>query len=120
MPFLIAFAALLAFQLAGELLVHFFAIPLPGPLAGMLLLLMALIIRKRVPAALVTTSSWLVSHLMLLFIPAIAGVMLSFGQLKKEWLPFVAAGIFGTLITQMATAFCLSWLLKRRRTNGTS
>lgn len=120
MSFIIAFAVLLAFQLAGELLVQFFAIPLPGPLAGMLLLFMYLMIRKRVPPALATTSSWLVSHLMLLFIPAVSGVMLTFGQLKNEWLPFVAAGVFGTLITQMVTAFCLSWLLKRRRANGKS
>lgn len=117
MPFIIAFAALLAFQLAGEVLVQLFAIPLPGPLAGMLLLFMFLVIRKHVPPALATTSSWLISHLMLLFIPAVSGVMLSFGQLKQEWLPFIAAGLFGTIITQMVTAFCLSWLLKRRRSN---
>ncbi len=120
MPFIIAFAALLAFQLVGELLVHFFAIPLPGPLAGMLLLLIALIVRKRVPPALATTSSWLISHLMLLFVPAVAGVMLYFDQLKEEWLPFIAAGVFGTLITQMITAFCLSWFLKRRRSHELS
>lgn len=117
MSFIIAFMTLLAFQLSGEVLVRLFSIPLPGPLAGMLLLLIALIIRKRVPPALATTSSWLVSHLMLLFIPAVAGVMLSFEQLKKEWLPFIVAGVVGTLITQMVTAYCLSWFLKRRRTH---
>lgn len=117
MAFIIAFMTLLLFQLAGEVLVHLFAIPLPGPLAGMLLLLLALIIRKRVPPALATTSSWLVSHLMLLFIPAVAGVMVSFDQLKKEWLPFIVAGIVGTLITQVVSAYCLSWFLKRRRSH---
>lgn len=115
MPFIIALATLFAFQLAGELLVRISSIPLPGPLAGMLLLLMALVLYKRVPPALVTVSNWLISHLMLLFIPAVAGVMLSLNQLKQEWLPFVVAVVVGTLITQVITALCLSWFLKRRR-----
>ncbi|MFC3333552.1 CidA/LrgA family protein [Paenalcaligenes hominis] len=64
---------------------------MPGPLAGMLLLLL-LLLYVSVYRCFGTTSSWLVSHLMLLFIPAVAGVMASFGQLKKEWLPFIVAG----------------------------
>ena len=38
-------AVLLVFQLAGEVLTHLFALPLPGPVVGMVLLLLALELR---------------------------------------------------------------------------
>lgn len=91
------------------------ALPLPGPLAGMLLLFFALVLYKKVPNALDSTASFFINHLILLFIPAIAGVMLFFDRLLDEWLPFMAAGIFGTLITLLVTAYCLSWLLKLKQ-----
>lgn len=112
MPIIIAFSTLLVFQLLGEVVVHLLALSLPGPLAGMLLLFSALVIYKKVPRALEQSATLLIQHFMLLFIPAVTGVMLYFDLLKEEWLPFVMAGIFGTLITMAVTAYCLSWLLK--------
>ena len=38
-------------------------------------------------------------HLMLLFIPAVTGVMMHFGRVSQEWLPFLAAGVGGAAIT---------------------
>lgn len=112
MPIIFAITTLFVFQLLGEVLVRTLSIPLPGPLAGMLLLFMALVLYKKIPPALEQSSTLLIQHLMLLFIPAVTGVMLYFDRLKQEWFPFVMAGIFGTIATILATAYCLSWLLK--------
>ena len=49
---LYAITALFAFQLLGELLVGLLGLPLPGALAGMLLLLAALLALGHVPEAL--------------------------------------------------------------------
>ena len=114
MPIIFAFTTLFVFQLLGEVAVRTFHIPLPGPLAGMLLLFFALLVYKRIPPALEQTANLMIQHLMLLFIPAVAGVMLYLDHIKEEWFPFVLAGIFATLITIVATAYCLSWLLKRK------
>lgn len=118
MPIILSFTTLFVFQLLGEVTVRTLAIPLPGPLAGMLLLFLALVVYKKLPKALDQTSTLLIQHLMLLFIPAVTGVMLYFDRLREEWFPFVMTGIFGTIITLLATAYSLSWLLKIKNKNN--
>ena len=68
-----AFAALLLFQFVGEVLARALQVPLPGPLAGMLLLFAALLLRGHVPAPLASTSGLLLQHMMLMFVPPVAG-----------------------------------------------
>lgn len=109
---LYALTALFILQLLGELLVQLLGLPLPGALAGMLLLLAALLAYGRVPQALESTAGSLLQNLMLLFIPAIAGVMLHFDRIAREWLPFLVAGIVGAAITLLVTAWTLRWLLR--------
>ncbi|GAD20897.1 putative effector of murein hydrolase LrgA [Acidovorax sp. MR-S7] len=111
-PMVYALTALFAFQLLGELLVQWLHLPLPGALAGMLLLLAALLAYGRVPDALERTAGSLLQNMMLLFIPAIAGVMLHFERIAREWLPFLVAGIAGAAITLAVTAWTLRWLLR--------
>lgn len=110
---LYAITALFAFQLLGELLVRLLDIPLPGALAGMLLLLAALLMLGRVPQALEQTAGALLRNMMLLFIPAVAGVMLHFDRIAREWLPFLVACIAGAAITLVVTAWTLSRLLHK-------
>lgn len=109
-----AFAALLAFQLVGEALSRALNLPLPGPLAGMLLLFAALLLRGSVPAQLASTSGLLLQHMMLMFVPAVAGVMLHFDRVAREWQPFLLACVVGVLVTLCVTALTLQWLLRRQ------
>ena len=110
---LYALAALFAFQLAGEALVHALALPLPGALVGTLLLLTALLWLGRLPVALEQTALTLLQNMMLLFIPTIAGVMLHFDRIAREWQPFVVAGVAGAAITYVITALTFRWMLAR-------
>ena len=107
-----ALAALFMFQLAGELLSRWLGLPVPGPLIGMLLLFAALVARGSLPDALRDTAGQLLRHLMLLFIPAVAGVMMHFGRVRQEWLPFLAAGVAGAAFTMAVTALTLRWMLR--------
>lgn len=109
-----AFAALLAFQFLGEVLVRALHLPLPGALAGMLLLFGALVLRGNVPAPLASTSGQLLQHLMLLLVPAVAGVMLHFDRVAREWQPFLMACVVSTLVALVVTALTLQWLLRRQ------
>lgn len=105
---LYAFAALLIFQFLGELLVRALGLGLPGPLAGAMLLLVALGFYGRVPPALEQTSAALLQNLMLLFIPTVAAVMLHGEFLREQWLPFVVTAVVMTAVTLAVTA----WVFK--------
>lgn len=110
-----ALAVLLVFQLIGEVVVQWLKLPLPGPLIGMLLLFSVLIARRSVPAWLRETATGMLQHLMLLFIPAVTGVIVYFEQLGDDWLAFVVAGIAGTAISIVVTALTLRLMLARRK-----
>jgi holin-like protein len=112
-PMLGALTVLLVYQLVGEALVQLTGLPVPGPVVGMLLLFITLIVRAGASEALRTTSQQLLSHLSLLFVPAGVGVMLHFGRLGEEWLALTVALVASTVITLAVTALVMR-LLQRR------
>ena len=101
------FTSLLLFQLAGELLVRAFGWPFPGPVIGMSLLFLTLLMRGTVSQELRTGSGSLLQHLSLLFIPAGAGVMLHLQRIADEWLPITVALVASTFIGLGVTAWVI-------------
>lgn len=110
------FALLLVFQLLGEALVRVLRLPLPGPLIGMVLLFGFLVVRGAVPDVMRESANGILRHLMLLFIPAVAGVVMHLERIGHEWLAFVMSCIVGTAITLAVTALTLKALLRRSDT----
>jgi len=103
---------LLLCQLAGETLVVLFALPVPGPVLGMVLLFLGLLVRRLstqqgVPEALQTTASGLLSHLSLLFVPAGVGVMLHLALIEDAWLALGTALVASTLIAIAVSALVM-------------
>jgi holin-like protein len=82
---------LLVYQLTGEILVRLLGLPIPGPVLGMVMLFVTLMIRGNAPDSLSEASSALLSHLSLLFVPAGVGMMTHFGRIADEWLPITLA-----------------------------
>ena len=114
MEVLRSFGILLLAQLAGEALHRALHLPLPGPVLGMALLALVLLLRKRAPdEALVKTSNGLLRWLGLLFVPAGAGVVANLGLLRAAWLPIAIALIVSTLLTIAVTALVMQVLLRR-------
>jgi holin-like protein len=105
-----ALTLLLVYQLVGEAIVHFARLPVPGPVVGMLLLFVTLLLRGSAPDWLRDTCQALLSHLSLLFVPAGIGVMLHFQRLGAEWLPVAVALVASTVITIGVTALAMKWL----------
>ena len=110
---------LLLYQLIGEILAHVFALPVPGPVIGMALLFLTLVIRgqseRPVPKALQQTASTLLQHLSLLFVPAGTGVMLYLQLIADEWLPIVVALVISTLGAMAVTALILRALIRQKK-----
>ena len=104
MPFINGITLLLLYQLAGEICVLLLGPPLPGPVLGMIMLLITLIIRGRVDESLDGSSTALLSHLSLLFVPAGVGIMVHFERIAGEWLPITVSLLLSTLVTMAATA----------------
>jgi holin-like protein len=111
---LAAITVLLVYQLVGEVIVQLAGLPVPGPVVGMLLLFLTLVLRGRTPARLQDTAQTLLSHLSLLFVPAGVGVMLHFHRLEAEWLPISVALVASTVITIGVTALVMRALQGRR------
>ncbi len=104
---LAALTVLLVYQLVGEVLVQLLHLPVPGPVIGMLLLFVTLLLRGEAPESLRDTANGLLGHLSLLFVPAGVGVMLHFHRLATEWLPIVVALVASTVITIGVTALVM-------------
>lgn len=64
---------ILVCQLAGELVVTTIGAPLPGPVVGMVLLFLFLLLKGAVPEPLGQVSGALLNNLSLLFVPAGVG-----------------------------------------------
>ncbi|MDO4682287.1 MAG: CidA/LrgA family protein [Lautropia sp.] len=111
---LAAITILLLYQLIGELISQAFGLPIPGPVIGMALLFITLVLRGGPDENLRETSRKLLQYLSMLFIPAGAGVMLHFGTLRTEWLPILLAATLGTLIVIVLTAGLMQHLINRR------
>jgi holin-like protein len=108
-----ALTLLLLFQLAGEVIVQVFALPIPGPVIGMALLFATLVARGGVPDELRNTAGNLLQHLSLLFVPAGVGVMVHFARLGDEWPAIVGALVVSTLVTLAVTGLVLCVFVKR-------
>jgi holin-like protein len=118
MPVLFAVLSLFLMQFAGEALVRFTSLPLPGPLVGMLFMLLALMVLGRVPEGLRQTTQHMLRHLMLLFVPSVSGIILYFGWLQREWAPFLAACVVGVVLSILVTVHTLRWMLQRAQRAG--
>lgn len=95
---------LLIYQLAGEISVLLLGIPVPGPVLGMIMLFLTLLVRNRSSESLDATATALLSHLSLLFVPAGVGIIVHFDRIIEEWIPLTAALVVSTVVTMMATA----------------
>ena len=113
-PLIYGITVLLVYQLVGEVGVRALGLPVPGPVAGMLLLFLTLLLVGRVPDGLARASEGLLSHLSLLFVPAGVGMMVHFDRIAASWLPIVVTLLLSTIGTLMITA----WLMKLTRAWG--
>lgn len=104
---LAAFAVLLLFQCLGEGLVFVFHLPLPGPVAGMLLLMVALVALPELQALVEQAANTLLSHLSLLFVPAGVGIMVAAASGSGHWSAILASLLVSTVLALAVTGLIL-------------
>jgi holin-like protein len=106
------FIILLVFQLVGEVVARGLNLPAPGPVIGLALLVVALVLYQRsrpfdedalAASDLGQAARGLLAALPLLFVPAGVGVVQSLGLLRDQGLALAAALVVSTAATLIAT-----------------
>ena len=106
---------LFASQLAGEALGLATDAPIPGPVIGMALLFLGLVVRgsdRSDSEGLDSTVRGLLDNLGLLFVPAGVGVMVHLPRLGDEYPAIAAALILGTALTIAVTGLVMAGMLR--------
>lgn len=107
-----ALAIILCFQLIGETLSRGLSLPLPGPVIGLVLLVVTGMIWPRVIAFLRPTAMGLLANLSLFFVPAGVGIVAHLGELSHNALGISVALIVSTVLAIMAGALVFTWVAK--------
>lgn len=103
---------LLACQLAGEVVSQYFAIPVPGPVVGMALLLVVFHSLPPTRGVVHEAGSTILRNLSLLFVPAGVGVMLHVATVREEWLAILVSLVLGTVVTLTVTALTIKLVIR--------
>jgi putative effector of murein hydrolase LrgA (UPF0299 family) len=121
-----AFAILLACQLAGETMTRALGLPLPGPVLGLVILVMLLFAVERRHLVDSTTvdetslgkvANGLLAVLGILFVPAGVGVVQDLGLLREYGAALAAALVVSTFLTLTVTVWVfvgVSRLMERK------
>ena len=120
-----AFAILLGCQLAGETITRVLAVPMPGPVIGLVLLVMLLfaVERRHLVDSATVDDTWLgkvsnglLAVLGILFVPAGVGVIQNLGVLGQYGAALAATLLVSTILTLVVTVWVfagVSRLLER-------
>ncbi|MEY2706938.1 MAG: hypothetical protein RI905_689 [Pseudomonadota bacterium] len=104
---------ILLWQGLGELVSHFVLPIIPGPVLGLIFLLVFLIIKGSVNSSLALVSDAFSQHLGVLFVPAAVGVILFLPQLKANAMAIGLALVVSVVLTISVTALVLRFLAKK-------
>lgn len=118
--------AIFLFQLVGEMVQKYFTLTVPGPVIGLLLLLLALLASDRFgnlaatkfKHSLAATAETLLSHLPLLFVPIGVGVVMHVAALEGQLFAVLGVIFIGTVLTVGFSALLMEKLQGRGSRNG--
>ncbi len=105
---------LLVFQYLGESLVKLFSLLIPGPVIGMIFLLIFLMIKKSSFSSLNTAVFIHLKYLPLIFIPTAMGIITQFDIIEKEIWAILISLIIGTILALAFSAKMMDYLTIRQ------
>ncbi len=108
-----ALTVLVSCQFAGEVIARAARIPLPGPVIGLVLLLVILVVRGGPDEPLRETSNSLLRYLSLLFVPAGVGIVTQLDALARDWVAIAAAILVSTALALAVTGWLVQVLSRK-------
>jgi holin-like protein len=114
-----------SYQLLGEAIQKFFEINIPGPVIGLILLLLTFIFfskkftqSKKIIKEISVTSHQIINYLSLLFVPIGVGVVMHINYLGDNLFTIFSIIIIGTLATLVFTAIVMEKTINFEKKNG--
>lgn len=107
------FAILLGFNLLGIVLKKYLSLPLPGNVIGLILFTISLSCHWIKLEWVEETSSFLLRHLVLFFVPIIVGTIALRSLLATEWVAVVSGIVLSTLLTIAITGWTTAWFIHK-------
>ena len=112
------------FQLLGEAIQKFFEINIPGPVIGLILLLLVFILFiksappfRKIKKEISETSHQIINYLSLLFVPIGVGVVMHINYLGDNLFKILAIIIIGTLSTLVFVAYIMEKIINLEKKN---
>ncbi|RFU71058.1 CidA/LrgA family protein [Peribacillus saganii] len=103
------------FLLLGNGIVSILHLPFPGSVAGMIMLLAAMLTGLIQLEWIENMATFQIKHLTLLFLPLVIGVFLSPNLIPLLSWHFIIAILFSSFICLLGTAFFVEWFEKIKR-----
>jgi putative effector of murein hydrolase LrgA (UPF0299 family) len=105
---------LVLFQLVGTALNHLFLSILPGPIIGLVLLMVYLMVRGEVTEPISLAASSLLRYLPLLLVPPAVGVMVYAGQIADDFWAIVGSLVLSLMISLTFAGWLMQKLIDRQ------
>ncbi len=106
---LVGLFALLVFLILGEAIQSWIAIPVPGSIIGMTLLLIVIILRNKIPYSIEIAANKLAPLLPLFIIPISAGLITQPAILEQHGVKLLIILIISLIPGILVTALVLKW-----------
>lgn len=113
------------FQLIGESVQKYFEFTIPGPVIGLILLLIGFILLKnsknifvdKTKNEIISTATHISNYLSLLFVPIGVGVVMHLSYLEKNYIEVLGVIFFSTILTIGFTALIMEAINNRFKKN---
>lgn len=117
MKYVIQFLIIAAFAFIGELLHWFIPLPIPASIYGIVLLFIALELKWVKVSDIREVSSFLIAVMPIMFIPAAAGLMESWGAVKSSVWEYALITIVSTFVVMGVPGAVTQFVIWRGKKN---
>ena len=117
MKYVIQFLIIAAFAFVGELLHWFIPLPIPASIYGIVLLFIALELKWVKVSDIREVSSFLIAVMPIMFSPAAAGLMESWGAVKSSVWEYALITIVSTFVVMGVSGAVTQFVIRRGKKN---
>lgn len=113
MKYLKEFGIILLITCIGELLRFLIPLPIPGSIYGLVLMLVLLITGVIKLEDVKSAAQFLIAIMPVMFIPAAAGLINSWGELQPILIPALVTTVVSTFIVMAVTGICAQKIIEK-------